>query len=280
MRATLLLLACTGCAQILGLDDTTLDRRDAGVDAPSICDTPAIACTASTGRSVCGQLTVVSTGEPYRVAAPRGVPCSGLEGPCGLTVFGQPLADYFAGSTTNRIMGQTDDCGHYVIADLSTGATDIAVVATGADIATSGRIVFDAAATTIDRVTAPVVPKTTVTAWASQLGVAESALAQGYLVRYLDGAGAPVPMEEVRIAGAGVGMPPTPPWAAYFTGAFDALDRALTATTAQGTVLIAPPSGTFRIGGFHIGKQCGRDGFQAVSNTFLTVVLGGTPPGC
>jgi hypothetical protein len=273
VKLALIALALTGC--------------DAGVDAPDICDTPAIACTASTGRTVCGQLTIASTGEPYRVASPRGVPCSGTEGPCGLTIFGQPLATYFQGSTTNRIMGQTDDCGHYVIPDVDSGAMDIAVIATGANIRTSGRLVFDATATTVDRVTTPIVLVDTVTAWAGQLGVAESAIAQGYLVRYLDGVGAPVAMEEVRVAGAAVGAPgtpPTPPWAAYVsssgTGPFETLDKALTATTALGTVLIAAPSGTFRIGGFHVGKQCGRDGFQAVSNTFLTVVLGGTPPGC
>lgn len=278
--ALVLVIASAGCAQILGLDETKLDKHDAGVDAPNVCDTPAIACTASTGHSVCGQLTNAANGAPLRVADPQAVSCTGADGPCALTVFGQPLASYYQGTTTGRVAAQIDDCGHFAIADLDMAAKDFAVIATGSGTATSGRIVLDATTPTTDHVAVPVVQTATVTAWAMQLGLAESALAQGYLVRYLDGAGAPVAMEEVRVGGAAVGPPGTPPWAAYFSTDFETLDPALTATGSPGTALISPPAGTFKIGGFHVGKQCFHDGFQAVSNTYLSLVLGGTPPGC
>ena len=85
----------SGCAQILGLDDTKLDRRDAAADAPNICDTSAFECVATTGRTVCGQLFVAGTGEPYRVANPTAQACTTTEGPCGVTVTGQSAATFF-----------------------------------------------------------------------------------------------------------------------------------------------------------------------------------------
>ena len=259
---------------------TKLDRKDAATDAPSVCDTPAVACNASSGRTVCGQLVSVSTGEPFRVAAPLGQPCSTTEGPCGVTVFGQPMTSFYQGVPAGRVTAQLDDCGHFAIADLDATAMDLAVAVSGPDLAASGRLLLDQTALVVTGIKVGLVPLTTVSAWATQLGIAESNLATGYLVSYLTAAGDPVPMEEVRIAGAPVGGPPTVPWARYFTGVFDTLDSTLTATGAGGTVFIAPPSGTFRIGGFHIGKQCFRDGFQAVSNTLLSVALGGVAPGC
>jgi hypothetical protein len=280
VTSTIAALALAGCAQILGLDSTKLDRKDAATDAPSACDTPAIACNASTGRTFCGQLTVVSTGDPFRVAAPMGQPCGTTEGPCGLSVFGQPTAPYYQGVSTDRVSAQLDDCGHFTIADLDPTMMDVVIAISGPDVASSGRLLFDQTGSVVMGVKVPVVPMTTVTAWAGELGIAESNLATGFLVSYLTGTGDPVPMEEVRISGAAIPGPPTPPWASYFTGAFDSLDPALTATASKGTVFVAPPNGTFRLGGFHIGKQCFRDGFQAVSNTLLSVVLGGVPPGC
>jgi hypothetical protein len=265
-----------GCAQILGLEDTTLDRRDAAADAPNICDTPAFECIATTGRSVCGRLFVAGTGEPYRVADPTAQSCTTLEGPCGLTVTGQGEETFFARTIADRVAALVDDCGHFAILDLDPAVTDVAIEITGPDVASSARLVFDlpATSTTETGVAALVVPTSTKAAWAAQLTVAETEIATGYLVRYVTSVGAAVPMEEVRVGGATVGGPPTRPWASYFTGEFDVLDPTLTATTAGGTAFIATPAtGMFRLGGFHTGKTCGRDGFATVAETLIYMVL-------
>lgn len=266
-----------GCAQILGLDDTTLDRRDAAVDAPNVCDTPAFACSAATGRTLCGRLVEAGTGAPYRVTNPTAQTCTTTEGPCNLTISGQSQATFFAGTSADRVMGQIDDCGHFMIPDVERAATNIAITITGSDVATSARLLFDLSvgSSTELGISALVVPTARKTAWAGALSIAETAIASGYLVRYVTTQGIGVPAEEVRVSGATVGGPVTRPWAAYFTGDFDAPDPALMATTTAGTALIAPPSGTFRIGGFHVGATCGRDGFQDVSNTLIYIVLKG-----
>ncbi len=273
--ATAALALLSGCAQILGLEDTKFDFKDAAVDAPDICDTPALVCTASTGRSACGRLFVAGTGEPYKVAAPTGQLCTTTEGPCGLTVFGQSKATYFAGTSLDRVMGQVDDCGHYTIADLDSTVADVAIGISGNEVVASGRLLLDRPTTqgTDEDVEALVVPIASPPAWADQLGIAPTSVETGYLVKYITAMGAPVPMEEVRISGAAVGGPKLAPWAAYFTGSFDALDQTLTATTTAGTAFIGPPPGTFRIGGFHVGKTCGRDGFELVNNTLVYVVM-------
>jgi len=273
MSASLALV--TGCAQILGLEDTKFDFKDAAADAPDICDTPAIECTASTGRSVCGRLFVAGTGEPFKVAEPTGQLCSTTEGPCGLTVFGQSAATYFAGTSDDRVTGQVDDCGHYSIADLDATVADIAVGMSGSTVVATGRLLLDrptTSGTDLD-VEALVVPIASPPAWADQLGIAPTSVETGYLVKYLTSTGSPVPMEEVRISGAAVGGPKLAPWAAYFTGPFDVLDPTIMATTTAGAAFISPPLGTFRIGGFQVGKTCGRDGFQLVSNTLIYVVM-------
>lgn len=266
----------TGCAQILGLEDTKLDRRDAAADAPNVCDTPAFECIATTGRTVCGQLFVAGTGQPFRVANPAAQACTTTEGPCGLTVTGQSSATFFAGTAADRVMGQVDDCGHFVIPDLDLATTNVAIAISGTEVASSARLVFDLAAgtTTETGVDALVVPTATRAAWAGQLSLADTAIATGYLIRYLTALGAPVPMEEVRVGGAAVVGPPTRPWASFFTGEFDMLDPALMATSSGGTTLVATPeTGTFRLGGFHTGKQCFRDGFSSVANTLIYIVL-------
>jgi hypothetical protein len=265
----------SGCAQILGLEETKFDYKDAGADAPGVCDTPAIECTSSTGRSLCGRLLLAGTGAPYTVAAPTAQLCSTTEGPCGLTVFGQSAATYFAGTSADRVMAQVDDCGHYSIPDLDAAVADVAIGIAGPTVATSGRVLFDrmTGVGTDTGVEALVVPIDAPAAWAGQLGIAPTSVETGYLVKYLTSTGATVPMEEVRISGAPVGDPKLTPWAAYFTGPFDALDTTLMSTTMGGAAFIGPPIGTFRIGGFHVGKTCGRDGFQAVSSTLLYVVL-------
>ena len=277
MRLALASLALlTGCAQILGLDDTKLDRRDAAADAPNVCDTPAFPWVATTGRTVCGQLFVAGTGEPYRVANPAAQACTSTEGPCGVTVTGQSSATFYASTSADRVPGQVDDCGHFVIPDHDLAATEIAIAISGTEVANTARVVFDLdAATTIETgVAALVVPTATKAAWATQLSLTETDIATGYLIRYVTTLGAAVPMEEVRVGGAAVMGPPARPWASYFTGDFDLLDPTLIATNTGGTALVATPTtGTFKLGGFHTGKTCGRDGFASVTDTLIYLVL-------
>ena len=275
--ASIAMILAAGCAQILGLDDTKLDRRDAPDDAPSVCDTPAVACTPSSGRTLCGQLITAGTGLPYRVPNPTGQTCTTTEGPCNLMVYGQSLATYFAGTIVDRKTGQVDDCGHFAIPDVDPAALSVAIGITGSDVGNSARLVLDlpAAGTIETGITAVVVPTARKTAWAGSLSIAESEIASGYLVRYLTTPGVAVQGEEVRVGGAAVGGPVTHPWAGYFTSEFDLLEPTATATTTSGNAFIAAPSGTFRIGGFHVGATCGRDGFQDVSNTLIYVVLKG-----
>lgn len=271
--ASIALLA--GCAQILGLDDTTLDRRDAAVDAPSVCDMPAFPCDAATGRTLCGQLLEAGTGNPYRVPNPTGQTCTTTEGPCNLAITGQSQATFFAGTSADRVMGQIDDCGHFKIPDVEMTSTNVAITIAGSDVADSARLLFDLSvgSNTENGIKALVVTTARKTAWATSLAIAETEIASGYLVRYLTETGMAVPMEEVRVSGAPVGGPVTRPWAAFFTGDFDALDPALMKTSAAGTALIGPPSGTFKIGGFHVGATCEAVGLQDVSNTLIYVVL-------
>ncbi len=265
-----------GCAQILGLDDTKLDRRDAAADAPNICDTPAFECVATTGRTVCGQLFVAGTGNPYRVANPTAQACTTAEGPCGVTVTGQSSATFFASAAVDRVMGKVDDCGHFVIPDLDLAAPDVAIAIAGPEVASTARLVFDldAGATTETGVAAVVVPTATRSAWATQLSLTETDIATGYLMSYVTTLGVAVPMEEVRVGGAAVLGPPVRPWAGYFTGELDMLDPTLMATTMGGTAIVATPTtGTFRLGGFHTGKTCSRDGFASVIDTLIYLVL-------
>jgi hypothetical protein len=271
--ASIALLA--GCAQILGLENTELDRKDAGIDAPDVCDRPAFACDGSVGRTVCGRLFTAVTGEPYRVAEPTGQLCTSTEGPCGLTVFGQSVATYDAGTSADRVPATVDDCGYYAVPDFDAAIADVAIGISGSEVVNTARLLLDRPITagSDTDVDALVVPTATPPAWATQLGIAETDIATGYLIRFVTATNAPVPMEELRISGAAVGGPPTVPWASYFIGRFDMFDPALTATTAPGTAFVGPPAGSFRIGGFHPGKTCGRDGFQAVNMTLIYAVM-------
>ena len=263
-----------GCAQILGLDNTTFDQKDAQIDAPGICD-GAPACTAFTGRSLCGQLIGTGTTPgPVRVAAPTGDVCSGTEGPCGLSGFGQPLASFFTGTTTDQIPARIDDCGRFVVPDLDASIGNVAIVVQGASFSSTARLVFDRPTIigTDTGIDALVVTSETRLAWATQMSLAETDVASGYLVRYkTDPLGL---SEEARVDGAKPpGPPPTPPWAAYFGNDFELLDPALVATGAEGTALIVPNVGTFKLGGFRPGKQCERDALQRVLSTLIFVTL-------
>jgi hypothetical protein len=287
MKQLLLLVPLAGCAQILGLDNTEFNQKDAMVDAPSSCD-GAPRCTSTTGRSVCGQLfgTGTTAGTPLRVASPTGMLCSDLgsnEGPCALSIQGQSKTTFFAGTGADVIAGELDDCGRFVIPDLDSAMADVAVVAKGGtDFVDSGALVIGRPTMTgtDTNVALPVVSTATDTAWGTQLASANPPTVEGgYLISYVDANGAPVTGLEIRIntgGGSGpVGKPPAIPWGAYFSGAsgFGTFDSAATTTQATGTAALHPSSGTFMLGGQKTGRTCSQVSLQAVSTAVLHVIV-------
>ncbi len=251
-----------GCAQLLGLEDTTLDRRDAAPDAPSVCDTPAVSCDPSNGLTVCGDLRTL-TGELFTVKEPTGLACTTLEGPCGLTVFAQPLSELFAGTPTGRVTAQVDDCGHYAVRD-QVNDRDVGISIQGADLHPVVRVVIhdpDDIVPVKRDIDATIVDGRKIGEWSTQLGVPVDALKQLYLARYRMMGGADSVMA-ARVMGDVTMKPPNTPWAAYFPGKNDTLDPAL--DTGSET-LISPGSGTFSVGGFRLGKTCQHVGLQSLS---------------
>jgi hypothetical protein len=279
VRLAFVALALTGCAQLLGLDNTKFDQRDAGVDAPSVCD-GAPACVSSTGRSMCGQLmqTGAMAGTPLRLPSPTGQSCASLgstEGPCALTIYGQAMASLFANNTADRIGGEIDDCGRFVVPDIDAAAKDVAVVVTGTDIEQS-------AAVLINRPTMPgtdtqqplyVVATSTAQDWGTQIDPANPPSVTGsYLVTFETTSDMPYTL---RVGGAAVGTPPTQPWGMYFAGTapFGMLDPALMGSQANHSALVVPPTGSIQLGGQRTGKNCGTVTVQAVANTLIHVSL-------
>ncbi|HUS29620.1 MAG TPA: hypothetical protein VMZ53_14000 [Kofleriaceae bacterium] len=285
MKRLLFLLPLAGCAQLLGLDNTELEQKDARVDAPSVCD-GAPRCTSTTGRSVCGQLsgTGAMGGMPMRVAAPTGMLCSetgSSEGPCALSIQGQSKASFYAANGVDVIAGEIDDCGRFVVPDLDATATDVAVVAKGGtDFVDSAALLLGrpAMAGTDMNVQLPVVSAATETAWGMQLSSTNPpTMTGGYLVSYVDMNGVVVEGLEIRMntgSGSGpVGKPPSTPWGAYFTGSFDMFDATLTTTQTSGTAAVHPPAGTFMLGGFRTGRTCTQVSLQGVPTAIVHVVV-------
>jgi len=260
--AALAALAASGCANLLGLDSTKLDFKDAMTDAPSACD-GAPACTSTTGRSVCGQLLEVGAngGLPLRGAAPTGMACAGSSlGPCAFTVYGQDEISFFASTTTGRVTGSIDDCGRFVVPDLDATQANVAVVFAASGFETSASLVLGRPTMPgTDTVVAYGVDMASVTAWGTQLSSATPPdTTAGYLVAHVDSAGAPVATDKDRLNGADLPGPPTAPWVAYFTGstAFGALDPTATATGPSGTSLVVPAAGTVTLSSARTGKTC------------------------
>jgi hypothetical protein len=278
-RIAVLVLALGGCAKILGLDDTHFDQKDAGIDAPGVCDGLALACTVTTGRSVCGQLfgTGDTAGMPLRVAAPTGAACAigDTEGPCALAIGEQKLADFFAGAS-GRLAGSIDDCGRYAVVDTNAGDADIAVVMTGTGF-TEGATVEVARSTVggqIDKLDMLAISDATLAAWQAQ--IPGSDLSSGYLVRY-ETAGVPRVGEEAALSGGNplsTTTSTTVSWAAYFGDlGFGALSPALTSTQLGGTAVVVPHvSGAFDLQGFRSGHRCTVPGLQSVGNALIFVV--------
>jgi hypothetical protein len=277
------LLGCLfgGCSQILGLEDTKFEHRDAMIDAPSNCD-GAPRCTSSTGRSVCGQLygAGASAGLLLRADSPTGETCATLAsttGPCAYAVYAQPLAGYYAGTTDDHIMGELDDCGRFVVPDLDSSAADVAVVFSGGEIVESVTLVLGREAMAgIDVVKAPLIPTAALTDWAMQIDPASPpTLSGGYLVTYVNALGESISMQELRVNGGAVGDPPTTPWGAYFTGtgAYGTIDGAATTTSASGSALVVPATSMFNLGGFRPGKNCAPAAVQPHPNAFIHLAL-------
>jgi hypothetical protein len=241
-------VALAGCAQLLGLDDTNFDYKDAPTDAPSVCDPDPGTCTSSNGRTVCGRL--IGTGEraglPVRVPDPMGAAClpGNTVGPCAFSVAAMPLDDFFAGEAGRRRIGSVDDCGRFVVRDLDATEEDFAVTFDAVGFNKTATLVVDRPRMLgIDTgIVGLAVAETTVQAWASQLNPGSPPdLRTGYLVRYTQGAAANGPAaRNMRVARTGsnalTSAPGDPPWAAYFGGTtpLAAIDPSLTSTDATG----------------------------------------------
>ncbi len=271
-------LLLSGCAQILGLDNTTFDAP--AVDVPSVCD-GAPACISTNGRSVCGQLfgTGPTANLPLRVAAFTGAVCQGgnVEGPCGLTVAAYPKATYFDGSRTGKVAGQIDDCGRFAVGDIETSVADVAIELTGTGFQPTATLLINR--TTIageDRdIKLYAVASDTLTLWANQMSsTTPPDTTTGYLIDYTTIAG-PLVGEAVALdMGSAFGNPPgTVPWAGYFAtdSVFGNLDMTLMSTGNTGTAFAVLPPGTFSLEGFRTGKRCKVTGLQQVPNTLIHI---------
>ncbi|HEY1555935.1 MAG TPA: hypothetical protein VGF94_13945 [Kofleriaceae bacterium] len=278
--AAVVLVAASGCAQVLGLDSTHLDFKDAMTDAPNVCD-GAPMCTSTTGRSVCGQLVQVgaNAGVPLRVAMPTGAVCSATEGPCAFTVFGQAEASFFAGTTSDRVTGTIDDCGRFVAPDLDATQTDVVVGFSAASYNDVAALVLGRPMTPgSDTIAVYAVDAATAMAWATQASASMPPdTTTGLLVTHADTTGAPVATDKDRADGADLGAPPAVPWAGYFTGAapFGALDPTATSTGPSGTSLDVPQSGSFMLSSARTGKTCTpMPMLQTVDGVLIELTLG------
>ncbi len=266
-----LLAGLSGCASILGLDNTQLGYKDAPSDSPAACDgLPATCTTSTTGRTLCGQL-YGTDGLPLARVGAAGAPCTGSDGPCGFTVGAVPLAGFFAG-TASPAAGTIDDCGRFAFPDLDASLTDVAVVFTAVALehVSSARIVTGRMATAgVDTaIDGLAIDATTVTRWSTDLGTDVSS---AYLVKYTTGG---APLAGVRAehdGGAQFGAPPTVPFAAYFTTGFGSFDSAATMTGASGTALTGF-NGNVSLEGLRTGHQRCKQAVSLVPKTIVYVV--------
>ncbi len=275
MRWAFAALACAGCSQILGLQNTKFDFKDAMVDAPSVCD-GAPACTSTTGRSACGYLvdTGANAGTALHVASPTGAACSGTSGPCAFTVYGQSEADFFGGAGTGQFPGTIDDCGRFVVQDLPATAANVAIVFTSSDAQVTALLVLDRATTpgTDTGLVAYPVTAATQTTWGTQLS---TMLGGGYLVLLADAMKVPQASEVVWVDGGPIQGPPTTPWSAYFSGdkPFGTLDPSLRETGESGAAMVVPQNSSFMLGGAKTGRTCKQIAVQTVGGALIEVTL-------
>lgn len=281
MKLALALIPLAGCAQLLGLDDTRFDQKDAMVDAKSVCDGVMAQCVSSSGRSVCGQLVDTGTMAGVAVRAPgfTATTCVAplaADGPCALSVYGQPVASYFAGTSTDRVAGVIDDCGRFAIPDVPATNADIAVVFDGAPIVESTTLLLGRATTPgeVDSgVAATIVRTATESMWAQQIDSANPpGLTGSFIISYATTSSDPI---KARVDGGGLQAVPTQPWGAYFTGRpFEAIDKTQLATLpTSSTVLVVPASGMHTVDGSRPGKTCSSAMIQAVGGAVIHITL-------
>ncbi|MFN0251285.1 MAG: hypothetical protein ACKV2T_30700 [Kofleriaceae bacterium] len=280
MRAPLaLVFVASGCAKILGLDETTF-TQDAMIGPPTCQGAPR--CTSITGRSACGQLfqTGAEGGQPLRAAEPTGELCTSVaDGPCAFAVSALPVADFFAGAGT-PIAGAMDDCGRFVVPDIDPAIADVALsFAAPSGFAQSATLVFAREATVglDENLEAFVVSEPTIQQWTTAMTASmEPDITSGYLVRYTASTQMPVEGEQVAKDASSPLMnePGAIPWAAYFAASapFGLLDPAQGATAAHGTAYANLGSGTFSLEGFRPGARCRVMGLQQIANTFIFVI--------
>jgi len=282
VRLALVCLLSTGCAQLLGLDNTTLEQPDGPVDGVCAGDSPS--CTASSaGRSACGQLfgAGATAGEPLRVAAPTGEPCgTSTEGPCAFAISAMPMQSLFDGSNANAVTGQIDDCGRFAIGDIDTAIVDVAIrfSEAGGTFQPSATLVVGRTpvAGEADRgIAGYAVLQSTVAEWATQLALTADQVSTGFLVQYTSSNGVTIEGEAVAVdSGSPLTSPPgTIPWAAYFSGPapFGTLDPAAMTTGPSGTAFAAMPAGPFSLEGFRQGRRCKVENLETVSNVLIHV---------
>jgi hypothetical protein len=292
-------LLAASCTQILGLDNTKppIDAAPIPIDAADVCAETQTSCTGS-GRQVCGQLlaTGATAGTPVRATAPTGSVCapptgsdsgSGSDasgGPCAFTVTGGSI-DQLAGGS-GLVAGSIDDCGRFAV-DLDPSLADVVVVFEGAGYARTARAVLARPAMTgEDTVTGLAVTTDTETAWSQQLVTAGSGsgsgsgmtappdTTSGFLVQYTAD---DLPLGGEAAASNGSSpfsnAPGKTPWAAYFTGAFDAMDPTATYTGSAGAAFVVTGEGSAQsLEGFRTGKRCKAANMRQVSGVLVFVV--------
>jgi hypothetical protein len=253
MRAIAIIViagASSGCAQILGLEKT---HESQGADAPGVCDM-ALTC-ATDGSELCGRLFGIAA-IATQVATPTGEVCSGTtEGPCGLTVMVQTKTDLFAGSAAVT-PAVVDDCGRFKVSGLPTAMVDdMAVVVSGANVATTATLALERVMTAAQPVRAAVMLNETSAAWFATIG---TAAVPAYLTQY------PITIKDrsnwtVLLDDATPAQQTTAPFAYYFGGPspFETIDPALAKTGPSGTSLVVPgTSAAFKLAGSAVGTSC------------------------
>ena len=282
MKWLVVLAVSSGCAQLLGLDDTKFDQKDAAIDAPEICD-GAPACNSGTGRSVCGQIYGLgaTAGIPLRTAQPTGMFCVAIgikSGPCAVAVTGMSLASLFDGTGAGHVDGTVDDCGRFVIPDLDAGLADVAVVLSGIDVRQTASLVIgrETVSGADKDVEAFAMTDAVAAEWATQLVGSGPApdLSAGYLIRFTS-TGAQMPISVARDGSSALtNSPMTPPWAVYFGATpFGTIDPTATATQASGTAFAVPGAGTFSLQGVRVGRRCSVPvSLQQLANTLIFVI--------
>lgn len=290
MRA-LAFLALTGCAQVLGLDETVFEQGgpDADVDASGPCDEIPASCTSTAGRSLCGQLYLPG-GQPLRTTEDTPEPCQlGGAGPCQFSVSAIDYAQYTSASP-GPAPGSIDTCGRWQINDFDSTVARAAVLFDApSHIQTAALVTVDT--TKAEAITGQrgyAVSMEQLVTWGGQAGLSDAPITStGFLVSYRVGATAPgTPSSGVTYVqnNAGPPDPPNPvgtaPWAAYFEGEgpFGVITPTLTKTGPSGTALtVTDAAGAFELEGLRTtsggGARCEEQDLHQVPGALIYLTL-------